>query len=113
MRDVAPKLKHPKCALLHSKFFPSLLGIDAKMSASDSNSSIYLTDKPHEIANKIKKHAFSGGGATKEEHERNGGNTDIDVSYHYLTFFLEDDAQLKDIHDVRSAHVVYHIVRLR
>lgn len=100
-RDVAPRLKHPKCALLHSKFFPALQGIEAKMSASDPNSGIYLTDSDAVIAKKIKTHAFSGGGATKEDHEKFGGRTEVDVSYHYLTFFLDDDAELQRIHDVR------------
>jgi tryptophanyl-tRNA synthetase len=103
-RDVAPKLKHPKCALIHSKFFPALQGVDAKMSASDVNSSIYLTDTPKMIADKVKRHAFSGGGATREEHEKHGGNTEVDVSYMYLTFFMEDDARLLQIRDVRGLH---------
>jgi len=28
-----------------------------------------------------------------------GGRTDVDVSYQYLSYFLEDDEELKKIHD--------------
>ncbi|KAK4336810.1 hypothetical protein RND71_043689 [Anisodus tanguticus] len=96
-RDVAPKLKYKKPALLHSTFFPALQGAQTKMSSSEDNSSIFLTDKPNEIKNKINKYAFSGGGTTVEEHKEKGGNCDIDISYQYLRFFLEDDERLKQI----------------
>lgn len=59
-RDVAQKLKYPKPALIHSKFFPALQGHQTKMSASDPNSSIYMSDTLKQIANKIKRYAFSG-----------------------------------------------------
>lgn len=55
-RDVAPRLKFPKCALLHSIFFPALQGAQSKMSASDVTSSIFLTDSPQEIQDKVLKH---------------------------------------------------------
>ena len=48
----------------------------------------------------VHKYAFSGGRDTKEEHRQFGGNTDIDVSYQYLTFFLEDDERLEKIRQV-------------
>ncbi|PPQ79578.1 hypothetical protein CVT26_015325 [Gymnopilus dilepis] len=93
-RDIAVKLKHPKPALVHSKFFPALQGPQTKMSASDPNSSIFMTDKPNQIKNKINRHGFSGGQETEEEHRRLGGDPNVDVSYQYLTFFLEDDQEL-------------------
>ncbi|XP_029972916.1 tryptophan--tRNA ligase, cytoplasmic [Salarias fasciatus] len=96
-RDVAPRIGYPKPALLHSTFFPALQGAQTKMSASDSNSSIFLTDTAKQIKNKINKHAFSGGRDTVEEHRQLGGDTDVDVSFMYLTFFLEDDEQLEKI----------------
>ena len=49
----------------------------------------------------INKHAFSGGKDTVEEHRKYGGNADVDVSFMYLTFFLEDDEQLEKIRQVR------------
>jgi tryptophanyl-tRNA synthetase len=96
-RDVAPRLGLPKPALVHSTFFPALQGAQTKMSASDPNSSIFLTDTPAQIKNKINKYAFSGGGATTEEHREKGGNCDVDISYQYLTFFLESDERLAEI----------------
>ncbi|GJQ81047.1 Aats-trp [Trypoxylus dichotomus] len=67
-RDVAPRLGFMKPALIHSTFFPALQGAKSKMSASDPNSTIYLTDTPKQIKNKVNKHAFSGGQASVEEH---------------------------------------------
>lgn len=96
-RDVAPRLGFPKPSLLHSTFFPALQGAQTKMSASDPNSTIYLTDTPNQLKNKINKYAFSGGQASIEEHRKLGGNCDIDIAYQYLTFFLEDDERLESI----------------
>jgi tryptophanyl-tRNA synthetase len=101
-RDVAHKLRYPKPTLLHAKFFPALQGPQTKMSASDVNSSIYMNDTPNQIKNKINRHGFSGGRETEEEHRRLGGNTDVDVSYQYLSFFLEDDDELAQIGEVCS-----------
>ncbi|KAM9148861.1 tryptophan--tRNA ligase, cytoplasmic [Pangshura tecta] len=96
-RDVAPRIGYLKPALLHSVFFPALQGAQTKMSASDPNSSIFLTDTPKQIKTKINKHAFSGGKDTIEEHRKYGGNCEVDVSYMYLTFFLEDDDKLEQM----------------
>ena len=96
-RDVAPKLGYQKPTLIHSVFSPSLQGAQTKMSSSDPNSSIFLTDKPNEIKKKINSHAFSGGGATIEEHREKGGNCDVDIAYQYMRFFLEDSDRLEQI----------------
>ena len=56
-----------------------------------------MTDKPKEIQNKINKHAFSGGKATKEEQQKYGADLGVDIPYHYLVFFLEDDKELETI----------------
>lgn len=50
----------------------------------------------------VNKHAFSGGRDTIEEHRQLGGNCDVDVSFMYLTFFLEDDDRLEQIRKVRQ-----------
>lgn len=96
-RDVCPRLGFKKPALLHSKFFPALQGAQTKMSASDANTTIFCNDTPKQLKNKINKHAFSGGQATVEDHRKLGGNCDIDISYQYLKFFLEDDNKLEQI----------------
>ncbi len=99
-RDVAHKLRYPKPTLLHAKFFPALQRPQTKMSASDVNSSIYMNDTPNQIKNKVNRHGFSGGRETEEEHRRLGGNTDVDVSYQYLGFFLDDDEEYAQIGEV-------------
>lgn len=52
---------------------------------------------PANSKKKINKYAFSGGQATSEEQRKFGGNPDVDVSFQYLTFFLEDDEELESI----------------
>ena len=96
-RDVCSKIKAPKPAGLYNKFFPSLQGFNSKMSASIPQSGIFMTDTPKEIENKVKKHAFSGGRATKEEQEKYGADLSVDIPYQYLRFFLEDDKELEEI----------------
>lgn len=32
-----------------------------------------------------------------EEHREKGGNCDVDISYKYLSFFVEDDDKLEEI----------------
>lgn len=102
-RDVAHKLvgkNHGlagKPALIHCKFFPPLQGATGKMSSSDENSAIFLTDTPEDIERKIKEHAFSGGQETKKLQEEKGANLEIDVSYQWLSFLLEDDEELATI----------------
>jgi tryptophanyl-tRNA synthetase len=67
------------------------------MSASDANSAIFLTDTAKQIKTKVNKYAFSGGKVTVEEHRDQGGDTDVDVSYHLLRFFQPDDAELEKV----------------
>jgi tryptophanyl-tRNA synthetase len=102
-RDVAHKLvgkKHKlagKPALIHSKFFPPLQGATGKMSSSDENSAIFLTDSAEDIRRKITQHAFSGGRETKARQQELGADLEVDVSYQWLKFFLEDDDELAQI----------------
>mmetsp|Transcript_7070 Transcript_7070/g.10446 ORF Transcript_7070/g.10446 Transcript_7070/m.10446 type:complete len:405 (+) Transcript_7070:643-1857(+) len=102
-RDIAHKLtpkSHPlggKPALIHSKFFPPLQGATGKMSSSDPNSAVFLTDSAKDIERKIKEFAFSGGQETKKLQEELGADLEADVSYQWLRFFLEDDEELERI----------------
>ncbi|KAI9188343.1 tryptophan--tRNA ligase [Blastocladiella emersonii ATCC 22665] len=96
-RDVAHKLGYPKPALVHAKFFPALQGSQSKMSASVDTSAIFMSDTAKKIKDKINKYAFSGGRDTVELHRELGGDPDVDVSFQYLSFFLEDDAELARI----------------
>jgi len=96
-RDVAPRLGLVKPAVIHSKFFPALQGSKTKMSASDPNSAIFMTDTPEEVLFKLNKYAFSGGKDSVEEHRKQGANLEIDVPYQYLSIFLFDDDKLEHI----------------
>ncbi|KAI9699733.1 MAG: hypothetical protein M1836_002767 [Candelina mexicana] len=96
-RDHAFQLKYPKPALIHCVFLPALQGSSQKMSASKDHTSIFMNDEPNKIKNKVNRHAFSGGQDTREEHKRLGGRTELDVSFQYLKFFLEDDDELEII----------------
>ncbi|KAL7266332.1 tryptophan--tRNA ligase [Rhizina undulata] len=96
-RDVAQRLKYQKPALIHAQFFPALGGPGSKMSASVDSSAIFMNDTMNAIKKKINKYAFSGGQTTTEEQRRLGGNPDVDVSFQYLTFFLESDEELEQI----------------
>ena len=40
---------------------------------------------------------FSGGKGSIEEHRKLGGDTSVDVPYHYLRFFEPDDERLAEI----------------
>lgn len=99
-RDMAARYKDHKFIPISSTyhlFLPGLKG-SGKMSSSDENSFIAMTDSPKEVEQKIKKYAFSGGADTVEEHRKKGGNPDVDVSFQYLKMFFEpDDNKLAQI----------------
>ncbi|GME71983.1 unnamed protein product [Ambrosiozyma monospora] len=106
-RDVADKLRFSKPALIHSRFFPALQGPTTKMSASDENTAIFMTDTAKKIQKKVNKHAFSGGQALLEVHRKYGGNPDVDVAYQYLNFFTDDDEKLAKLAaDYRSGELL-------
>uniref|UniRef100_A0A453K2J2 Tryptophanyl-tRNA synthetase n=1 Tax=Aegilops tauschii subsp. strangulata TaxID=200361 RepID=A0A453K2J2_AEGTS len=77
-----------------------LQGENTKMSASDPNSAIYVTDSTKDIKTKVNKYAFSGGQDSVELHRKLGANLEVDVSIKYLNFFLEDDDELERIKKV-------------
>ena len=98
-RDVYPKLGFYKPAIIHAKFISGLMA-DGKMSSSIPSSTIFTTDSPDVVKQKIMKHAFSGGRETLEQHRKLGGNPDIDVSYQWLNMFFEpDDKRIKKIYE--------------
>lgn len=97
-RDFAEKLGYKKNATILSKFLTSLTGPEGKMSASDADKAILLTDEPSTVKKKVNKYAFSGGRQTLEEHRKYGGNCEIDVSYQWLYYlFEEDDIKIEKI----------------
>ncbi|KAJ1963131.1 tryptophan--tRNA ligase [Dipsacomyces acuminosporus] len=96
-RDVAQRLKHKKPSLIHGRFLPALQGPTSKMSSSVDSSAIFMSDTQAQIKKKINRYAFSGGRTSLEEHRQFGGNPDVDVSYQYLTYFVDDDKVLEDL----------------
>lgn len=98
-RDVAARLHIAKPSLIHARFLDALQGPGSKMSASVDSSAIFMKDTPNQIKTKINKYAFSGGRETVEEHREKGGDPDVDVSYQYLKYFMEDDEELQNVYD--------------
>ncbi|KFY91713.1 hypothetical protein V500_04507 [Pseudogymnoascus sp. VKM F-4518 (FW-2643)] len=96
-RDVASRLHFAKPSLIHARFLDALQGPGTKMSASVDSSAIFMKDTPKQIKTKVNKYAFSGGKVSEAEHREHGGDTDVDVAYQYLTFFMEDDEELERI----------------
>lgn len=100
-RDYANKSGYLKPSSIMCKFLPSIDG-KTKMSSTqieNKNKTIFLTDNPKEIQNKIKKYAFSGGKDTLELHRKFGGNCEIDVCFQWLRYFLESDEELNKIRE--------------
>ncbi|RLI35843.1 tryptophan--tRNA ligase [Candidatus Bathyarchaeota archaeon] len=93
-RDVAPKIGFYKPAQIHSRFMPGL-GRGGKMSASQPETCVFLTDPPEEAKKKIM-NAFTGGRPTAEEQRKLGGNPEVCSIYQYYFFLFErDDGKLK------------------
>lgn len=100
-------LPSPPPALIHAKFLTALQGAEGKMSASEPNSAIFMSDSPKQIKDKINKHAFSGGQATLEEQREKGGDPDVDVAFQMLVYFLDDDDELEHARtDYRSGQLL-------
>lgn len=99
-RDVLPKIGYYKPAIVHAKFLSGLKTYGGKMSTSDPDSTIWVTDTPEQVGKKIMKHAFSGGRGSVAEHRKLGGNPDVDVSFQWLYYFFEpDDKKIEKIRE--------------
>lgn len=99
-RDVLPKLGYYKPASIQNSFFPDLTGHDGKMSSSNADTAIYMSDTPKMVKSKINKYAFSGGQDTLELHRKLGGDPSVDISFQWLyQFFESDDKKIKKIEE--------------
>jgi len=93
-RDILPKLGYYKPAAIHNIFFPSLKQGN-KMSASDTESAIFTTDKPEDVKRKIW-NAVTGGRETVKLQHQLGGNPEVCSVFKYYMFLFEpDDKKLK------------------
>lgn len=90
-RDFAESLGFRKNVTVLSKFLTALTGPEGKMSASNSQKAILLSDEASVVKKKINKYAFSGGRETIEEHREKGGDTTVDVAYQWLYYLFEND----------------------
>lgn len=88
-----------KPAEIHTKFLVGLGGINDKMSSTGDSTdmTVYLHDTKEQVFGKIKKNAFSGGKATKAEHQLYGADLSVDVPYQYILHFMDDDVELERI----------------
>ncbi len=96
-RDVAEDLGYPKPSTIYSKFMPGLTGED-KMSASNPDSAIYVTDDDKTIRRKIM-NALTGGQPTAELQRKYGGDPDNCVVYKYHLLFQDSDVKVKEIYE--------------
>ena len=96
-RDLAESLGYYKPALIHNKMMPGLKGLDSKMSSSQPDTAIFMTDTPEQAEAKLR-NAFTGGRATVEEQKRLGANPDICSVFAYYTYlFAPEDAYWKRV----------------
>jgi tryptophanyl-tRNA synthetase len=71
--------------------------MEKKMSSTDLQSAIFVTDTPAQIRTKIIRYAFSGGRATAAEHRELGADLSVDVCHQLLQAFLEDDEEFEQL----------------
>lgn len=97
-RDILPKLGYYKPAIIHSKFLPGL-GLGGKMSASEPQTTIFMTDTQEQVERKIT-NAFDGGQPTLKQQREKGGNPNICPVYQYYYFLFErDDKKVEELHN--------------
>jgi len=88
-RDIAQKIGYHKPAQIHCRFLPGL-GVGGKMSASEPETSIFTTDQPEVVKNKIW-NAFTGGMGTAAEQRKTGADPNICTIFQYFLFLFEED----------------------
>lgn len=96
-REIAPRIGFLKPATIQSRFLPSLEHAHDKASSTGKKEVIFMNDTKEAVSQKIREKAFSGGGMTKQEHIEKGANLHVDVPYHYLLYFLDNDKELEHI----------------
>ncbi len=103
-RDIAarfPGQEFIKPSSTYHKFMRGLQG--GKMSSSDPNSYISLTEDPDEACDKIDR-AKTGGKQSKEAQRKHGADIEEDMVFELLAFHLiDDDDRLRDIHQQYSS----------
>jgi tryptophanyl-tRNA synthetase len=104
-RDVIGKLGYYKPAILHGKFLPGLDG-STKMSSSNPNNAIYLTDTHEEVIKKVNK-AVTGQQATAELQKKYGGDPEKCMICQYYKYLFEpDDKKLEAIFEAERTGTI-------
>ncbi|MGI0141108.1 MAG: tryptophan--tRNA ligase [Candidatus Micrarchaeales archaeon] len=99
VRDIARRLpyKFISPSFIYFTHQPGLQQ-DKKMSKSEPDTAVFLSDSAKEIKRKINK-AYSGGRDSVEEQRRLGGNPDIDRAFAILKYHHPDTELVNEIHD--------------
>lgn len=87
VRKHAGKMGYQTPAFCYSSLLPALQGASAKMSASVRHSAIFLTDDPSAVREKLEL-AFP---------TTPGRESNIEVVFQYLRFFMDDDQELQSL----------------
>ena len=90
-RDIAQKLGYYKPAQIHCRFLPGL-GVGGKMSASEPETSIFVTDPPKVVKRKVW-NAFTGGKGTAAEQRKTGADPNICTIFQYFLYLFEEDGK--------------------
>jgi tryptophanyl-tRNA synthetase len=93
-RNAIEKLGYHKPAIMHSKFLPGLKG-GAKMSASDPDNTIYLSDDEAAVSKKVNR-ALTGQQSTAELQKKYGGDPEKCSVCQYNRFIFEPDDKKLD-----------------
>jgi tryptophanyl-tRNA synthetase len=88
-RDIAQKLGYHKPAQIHCRFLPGL-GAGGKMSASEPETSIFMSDPPEVVKRKVW-NAFTGGKGTASEQRKEGADPSVCSIFQYYYFLFEED----------------------
>ncbi len=98
-RDLARKLPY-NFNLPSFVYFSHQSGLQEgkKMSSSEPDTAIFLSDSKSEIKRKVNK-AFSGGRDNVEEHRKFGGNPEIDKSYEILFYHNKNTKFIKRVYE--------------
>ena len=107
-RDYLRKTKtfnFKEVASVYVDTLPDLMDPNEKMSKSRPNSAIFLLEDEKSIERKIKR-AFSGGGATLEEHRKRGANLEVDVCYKILRVIDRSKEFEKVVEEYKSGRML-------
>lgn len=97
-REIAEKRKLIPPASVYIRFLNSLKGPQHKMSASDPQSCIYLTDSPKVAEDKIK-NAFTGGNTLAKRQKEIGGIPEVCSLYSLINYHFSDENEIKSLYE--------------